>query len=208
MDLTLLVTSIALGLTVAAPIGPMSLLCINRTLTVGHSNGLVFGAGIAAADGSYAALAAFGLVGLSNALTGAGYWLKILGAFLLIYLGVRLAWGRIDSGSPAPIRNAGVGAFASAYGLTLANPPTILFFAGVYASVATLSSGLQSATFAAGVFAGSMLWWALLTLLVSKSARVLTAGSMAWIGRISGLVLIGFACYGLFSVFRGVYYWD
>lgn len=206
MDLALLVTSIALGLTVAAPIGPMSLLCINRTLIVGHSNGLVFGAGIAAADGTYAALAAFGLVGLSNAF--AGYWLKIFGSFLLIYLGVRLAWGRPDSGTPAPIRNAGVGAFASAYGLTLANPPTILFFAGVFASVATLSSGIQSVMFAAGVFAGSMLWWTLLTLFVSKSARGLTAGTMAWIGRVSGLVLIGFACYGLFSVFRGVYYWD
>lgn len=122
MDTTLLVTSIALGLTVAAPIGPMSLLCINRTLTVSHRNGLVFGAGIAAADCTYAALAAFGLVGLSNAFAGAGHWLKILGAFLLIYLGVRLAWGRTDSGMPAPIRNAGIGAFASAYGLTLAKP--------------------------------------------------------------------------------------
>jgi threonine/homoserine/homoserine lactone efflux protein len=208
MDLTLLVTSIALGLTVAAPIGPMSLLCINRTLLVGRSNGLVFGAGIAAADCTYAALASFGLVGLSTALAGAGYWLKILGAFLLIYLGVRLARGRSDAGTPAPIRNSGIGAFASAYGLTLANPPTILFFAGVFASVAALSSGIQSLTFSAGVFAGSMLWWVMLSWFVSKSARVLTADAMAWIGRVSGLVLIGFACYGLFSVFRGVYYWD
>ncbi len=208
MDLTLLVTSIALGLTVAAPIGPMSLLCINRTLLVGRSNGLVFGAGIAAADCTYAALASFGLVGLSSALAGAGYRLKILGAFLLIYLGVRLARGRPDAGTPAPIRNAGIGAFASAYGLTLANPPTILFFAGVFASLSALSSSIQSLTFSAGVFAGSMLWWALLTLLVSKSARVLTSGALAWIGRVSGLVLIGFACHGLFSVFRGVYYWD
>ncbi len=122
MDLTLLVTSIALGLTVAAPIGPMSLLCINRTLLVGRSNGLVFGAGIAAADCTYAALASFGLVGLSSALAGAGYRLKILGAFLLIYLGVRLARGRLDAGLPAPVWNTGIGAFASAYGLTLAKP--------------------------------------------------------------------------------------
>ncbi|MBI5612938.1 MAG: LysE family translocator [Gammaproteobacteria bacterium] len=208
MDLALLVTSIALGLTVAAPIGPMSLLCINRTLHVGRANGLVFGAGIAAADCTYAALASFGLVGLSNVLADAGQWLKILGAFLLIYLGVGLVRGRRHLGAPGPIRNSGLGAFASAYGLTLANPPTILFFAGVFASVATLSSGIQSVTFSAGVFAGSMLWWAVLTLFVTKSARALTAGAMAWIGRVSGLVLIGFACYGLFSVFRGVYYWD
>jgi threonine/homoserine/homoserine lactone efflux protein len=204
VDLTLLVTSIALGLAVAAPIGPISLLCINRTLNAGRPNGLVFGAGIAAADFTYAALASFGLVGLSSALTGAGDWLKILGSFLLIFLGVRLIWGRSGTRTPSPNRNPRIGAFASAYVLTLANPPTILFFAGVFASLAAFSTSIQSLTFSIGVFVGSMLWWTVLTLLVSKSARLFTAGVMAGINRVSGLALIGFACYGLFSVFRGV----
>lgn len=193
-----------IGLAVAAPIGPISLLFINHTLTAGRSTGLVFGAGIAAADFTYAALASFGLVGLSSVLTGTGDWLKILGSFLLIYLGARLIWRRSGARTPVANRNPGIGAFASAYGLTLANPPTILFFAGVFASLTAFSTGVQSLTFSTGVFIGSMLWWTALTLLVSKSARLFTAGVTTGINRVSGLALIGFACYGLFSVFRGV----
>jgi len=204
MENALLVTSILIGLAVAAPIGPISLMCINRTLNAGRSSGLVFGAGIAAADGSYAALASFGLTGASSALTGAGDWLQLLGSLLLMFLGAMLVWGKPDTRLPARKRNPGIGTFASAYVLTLANPPTFLFFAGVVASLAAFSSGVQPVTFTAGVFAGSMLWWTALTVLVSRSARLFTAGVRAGINRASGLTLIGFAGYGLFSAFRGV----
>jgi putative LysE/RhtB family amino acid efflux pump len=88
-------------------------------------------------------------------------------------------------------------AFATAYGLTLANPPTILFFAGIFASVASLATASRSVIFSAGVFAGSMLWWIILTTLVTKSAALMKPPIMAWINRFSGLVLIGFAAYGL-----------
>ena len=87
-------------------------------------------------------------------------------------------------------------AFLTAYGLTLTNPPTILFFAGIFASVASVASASQSFTFAAGVFAGSMLWWAILTTLVSKSAALFRPPVLLWINRISGVVLIAFAVYG------------
>ena len=86
--------------------------------------------------------------------------------------------------------------FLTAYGLTLTNPPTILFFAGIFASVASVASASQSFTFAAGVFAGSMLWWAILTTLVSKSAALFRPPVLLWINRISGVVLIAFAVYG------------
>lgn len=203
MDLALLATSIVVGLAVAAPIGPISLLCINRTLNAGRSSGLLFGAGIAAADGSYAALASFGLTGLSSALTGAGDWLQLLGSLLLIFLGAVLVWSKPDTRPPTPNRTPGIGAFASAYVLTLANPPTFLFFAGVVALLAAFPVGVEPVTFTAGVFVGSMLWWTALCLLVSRSARLFTAGVRAGINRVSGLALIGFAGYGLFSVFRG-----
>lgn len=83
-------------------------------------------------------------------------------------------------------------------GLAVAAPvgPMILFFAGIFASVASIASTAQSVTFAAGVFAGSMLWWAILTTLVSNSAALFRPPVMLWINRISGAVLIGFAVYG------------
>ncbi|HYM99407.1 MAG TPA: LysE family transporter [Aestuariivirgaceae bacterium] len=195
MDAWLFWKSVTIGVAVAAPVGPMSLLCIHRTLDHGQPAGLRFGAGIAAADLTYAAIAAFGITAVSWLLLAATFWIKLIGSLLLIVLGVRIAVSR-----PAPdSRKSGSGlhAFATVYGLTLANPPTILFFAGIFASVASLATASQSVVFSAGVFAGSMLWWIILTTLVTKSAALMKRPVMASINRLSGLVLIGFAAHGL-----------
>ena len=78
--------------------------------------------------------------------------------------------------------------FASAYLLTLANPPTILFFAGLFASIAAWSTFEQAAVFALGIFTGSLLWWLALTGLVAGCAAKLAPNVLAWINRLSGLV--------------------
>lgn len=197
MDAWLFWKSLSIGLAVAAPVGPMSLLCIHRTLDHGLPAGLTFGAGIAAADLTYAAIAAFGITAVSSLLLAGTIWIKLIGSLLLIVLGVRIAVSQPAADSRKSVAGFGLRAFATAYGLTLANPPTILFFAGIFASVASLATVLQSVIFSAGVFAGSMLWWIILTALVSKSAALMKPPVMAWINRLSGLVLTGFAAYGL-----------
>ncbi len=197
MDAWLFWKSLSIGLAVAAPVGPMSLLCIHRTLDHGQPAGLAFGAGIAAADLTYAAIAAFGITALSSLLLAGTYWIKLIGSLLLIVLGVRIALSKPAADSRKPVAAFGLHAFGTAYGLTLANPPTILFFAGIFASVASLATASRSVIFSAGVFAGSMLWWIILTRLVTKSAALMKPPIMAWINRFSGLVLIGFAAYGL-----------
>jgi threonine/homoserine/homoserine lactone efflux protein len=90
-------------------------------------------------------------------------------------------------------------AFVTAYGLTIANPPTILFFAGLFASVATPSSLSEALFFSAGIFAGSMLWWLFLTTVVARSAARLSPRVLLLITRLSGILLIAFAGYGLAS---------
>jgi len=196
MDAWLFWKSLSIGMAVAAPVGPMSLLCIHRTLDHGQGAGLVFGAGVAAADLTYAAIAAFGVTAVSSALMAGTFWIKLVGSLLLVVLGLRIALAspRADNraGSTRSVRHV----FFTAYGLTMANPPTILFFAGIFASVASIASASQSATFAAGVFAGSMLWWLMLTTLVSKSAALFQRPVLLWINRISGAVLVAFALYG------------
>lgn len=197
MDAWFLLKSISIGVAVAAPVGPMSLLCIHRTLDLGRSAGLVFGAGVAAADLTYAAIAAFGVTAVATLLLAGTFWIKLVGSLLLVALGLRIALA-----APGPDRTvagtvSGGRAFLTAYGLTMANPPTILFFAGIFASVASLASAAQSFTFAAGVFAGSMLWWIVLTTIVAKSAAWFRPGVLLWINRISGAVLVGYALYGL-----------
>jgi threonine/homoserine/homoserine lactone efflux protein len=197
MDAWLFWKSLSIGLAVAAPVGPMSLLCIHRTLDHGRPAGLTFGAGIAAADLTYAALAAFGITAVSSLLLAGTYWIKLIGSLLLIALGVRIALSKPAADPHNSVAGSGLRAFVTAYGLTLANPPTVLFFAGIFASVASLATTSQSVIFSAGVFAGSMLWWIILTMLVTRSAALMRPPVMACINRLSGLVLIGFAAYGL-----------
>ena len=190
--------SLSIGMAVAAPVGPMSLLCIHRTLDHGHRSGLVFGAGVAAADLTYAAIAAFGVTAVSSVLLAGTAWIRLVGSVLLIILGVRIALAAPQTNNN---RSASAGSsgrvFLTAYGLTMTNPPTILFFAGIFAAVASMASASQSITFAIGVYAGSMLWWLILTTLVSKSAAFFRPTVLLWINRLSGAVLIAFAVYGL-----------
>ena len=197
MDVWLFWKSVSIGVAVAAPVGPMSLLCIHRTLDHGRPDGLTFGAGIAAADLTYAAIAAFGITAVSSLMLASTYWIKLIGSLLLIVLAVRIALSKPAADSSKSVTGSGLRAFATAYGLTLANPPTILFFAGIFASVASLATAPQSVIFSAGVFAGSMLWWIVLTSLVTKTAVLMKPPVMAWLNRLSGLVLMGFAAYGL-----------
>ncbi|MBI3528172.1 MAG: LysE family transporter [Betaproteobacteria bacterium] len=196
MDAWLFWKSLSIGLAVAAPVGPMSLLCIHRTLDHGQGAGLVFGTGVAAADLTYAAIAAFGVTAVSSALLASTFWIKLVGSVLLVMLGVRIALATPQPDGRTSPTGSGGRAFFTAYGLTMANPPTILFFAGIFASVASIASTAQSVTFAAGVFAGSMLWWVILTTLVSKSAALFRPPVLIWINRFSGAVLVGFAIYG------------
>ncbi len=200
IDPWLLLKSISAGIAVAAPVGPMSLLCMQRTLRAGHLPGLIFGAGIAAADFTYAALGAFGLTALTSRLLAGSSWLRLAGALVLLYFAVRILRARPEPAVRKKIDGPLWRGFASAYLLTLANPPTILFFAGIFASLAPLSTFAKATQFALGVFAGSMLWWLALTGLLAVTRARLAPPAMAWINRLSGLVLIGFAFYALSAV--------
>ncbi len=127
MDPWLLAKAVAIGLAVAAPVGPMATLCVSQTLTRGQRAGLAFGAGIAAADGTYAAVAAFGITAITSALIAASFWVKLIGSLVLIYLAFKIAMQRPSSATSDDTSSARLKMFTSAYALTLANPPTILF---------------------------------------------------------------------------------
>jgi threonine/homoserine/homoserine lactone efflux protein len=196
VDLWFFLKSLGIGVAVAAPVGPMSLLCIHRTLDHGRGAGLVFGAGVAAADMTYAAIAAFGVTAVSSVLLAGTFWIKLIASLLLVVLGVRIALAAPPADNRARSTASGGRAFLAAYGLTMTNPPTILFFAGIFASVSSIASTAQSLTFIAGVFAGSLLWWIILTTLVARAAKLFRPAVILWINRVSGAVLIAFALYG------------
>jgi len=184
----------AIGFAVAAPVGPIGVLCIRRTLAEGRASGFVSGLGAATADAAYGSVAALGLTFVTGLLVGAAAWLRLFGGVFLVFLGVRTFLSRPDVRPAAAGRGGLLGAYASTFGLTLANPSTILSFAAIFTGLAAGSMGdaLYAMSLVLGVFCGSTLWWFVLSGATSLFRAKLSAGGLRWVNRISGVVLAGF----------------
>lgn len=192
----LFVEAALIGLAIAAPVGPVGLLCIERTLRQGAATGFVTGLGAATADAIYAAIGAAGLGTLIALLTRLATPLALAGCVLLLYLGI--ATLRRDAASHAA-RAAGTHSLPRAYGsalaLTLTNPMTILSFIAIFAGLAgaRTPSLADSVLMVMGVFAGSALWWLLLAYGGGRLLSRLGARGQRLVDKACGVLLIGFA---------------
>lgn len=198
----LLVKSVLMGLAVAAPVGPIAALCIRRTLDHGFMAGVAGGLGTAFADAVYAAVAAGGFAVFAGALERASTAVSFVGGLALIWLAWR-GWPRAATLRPAePAATRGIVSTAvMTFGLTLANPATILSFAAIFAGLG-LAGEQQAGTVVLGVFAGSMLWWVFLTGLVAHLRHHLPEGFALWTARASSLMMGGFGIWALSAVWR------
>ena len=191
-DLPLLLKGGAIGLAISVPVGPIGVLCIQRTLAGGRIVGLVSGLGAATADAIYAAVAALGLVFIYEILIGQQPLLRLIGGGILILLGIRILLSKPPEES-APEQRVGMGgAYLSTFVLTLTNPLTILFVAAIFAGIgAATASGnfLSAAPLVIGVFLGSALWWLLLTGGVSLLRDRVTPRVMRWVNLGSGTII-------------------
>jgi threonine/homoserine/homoserine lactone efflux protein len=198
--MNLFLEGMVIGLAVAAPVGPIGVLCIRRTLAEGHASGFVSGLGAATADAAYGSVAALGLTFVTSLLVGAESWLRLVGGVFLVFLGVRTFLSR-PSERPATAGKGDLpGAYASTLVLTLANPTTILSFAAIFAGLGAGSMGggaLHAMSLILGVFCGSALWWFVLSGATSLFRAKLSAGGLRWVNRISGVVLAGFGVVAL-----------
>jgi putative LysE/RhtB family amino acid efflux pump len=195
-----LLRGMALGLAVAAPVGPVGLLCLRRAVTGGFTAGLASGFGVAAADFVYAVIAAFGLGAALGIAAIDPLWPQLAGAALILWIGLgavrrgRAVLASGDAGPPANPGRAGrdvLGAFL----LTLSNPMTIASVAGLFAGLglgATPAGAapLVPAALAVGVFLGSLGWWVMLSAAGSRFGRRLGARSLARIDIGAGLALM------------------
>lgn len=153
------------GFSIAAPVGPIGVLCIRRSVAQGRSSGLATGLGAATADAVYGCLAGFGLTAVSNFLVGQKFWLGFLGGLFLCYLGARTFISRPNQ-QPVEARAVGLlSAFVSTFFLTITNPMTILSFVAIFAGLGLGKSGnyFNASALVAGVFVGSTLSWLLLS---------------------------------------------
>lgn len=211
MDILILIRGIVLGFSIAAPVGPIGVLCIRRTLAEGRAGGLVSGLGAATADAIYGAIAAFGLTVISNLLVGGQFGLRLAGGAFLLYLGARTFFAPPADRAAEAGGHGLLGAYASTFVLTLTNPLTILSFAAIFAGfgLGTERAGLTPAptldwippaTLVLGVFLGSALWWLLLSGGVSLLRDRFDARARRWVNRLSGAIIAAFGVVALLSV--------
>lgn len=194
---------LAIGFAIAAPVGPIGLLCIRRTLAHGPGVGFASGLGAATADAIYGAIAAFGLTTVSAVLIGGERWLRLAGGLFLVVLGVRTARARPSPGGATPASEGLVRAYTSTVLLTLANPLTILSFVAVFAGLGlggeTAARG-AALTLVLGVFLGSALWWLILSGGAGLFRERLSTGTLAWVNRLAGAGIASFGAAALISL--------
>ncbi len=205
MDGSFFVRGFLIGLSIAAVVGPMSILCIQRTLSRGHLYGMLSGLGVATADAVYGSVAAFGLTVITSVLFRQQGWLRLIGGLFLVYLGIKTALSKPAERAAAAQANNFVEAFVSTFLLTLTNPLTILSFAAIFAGLGVggaEKSYIAAALAICGVFMGSALWWGLLTSSVSLLRQKFTSLWLLCVNRISGALITLFGIVMLLSLKR------
>ena len=202
-NISFLLRGFIIGFSIAAPVGPIGVLCIRRTLAEGRASGLVSGLGAATADAIYGCIAGFGLTFISSLLISQQAGFRLVGGAFLCYLGLKTFLAR-PAEQAAPAKGYGlVGAYASTLFLTLANPMTILSFAAIFAGLGVGSASgnyVFAGLLVSGVFMGSALWWLILSGTVGMLRTRFNPNGLRWVNRISGIIITGFGLLAFLSL--------
>jgi threonine/homoserine/homoserine lactone efflux protein len=204
MDYPLFFRGLVIGFSIAAPVGPIGVLCIRRTLADGQIAGLVSGLGAATADAFYGCVAGFGLTFISSLLIDQQMWMRLFGGLFLLYLGIKTLLSRPAEQAAKTTGNGLLSAYASTFLLTVTNPLTILSFAAIFAGLGltnTTGSYASALILVLGVFLGSASWWLLLSGGVGLFRDKFNTQGMVWVNRISGLIIIAFGAVALVGLF-------
>ncbi len=191
MVISLFFKGLIVGLLIAVPVGPVAILCIQRTLNMGRRHGLVSGLGAACADAIYGFIAAFGVKLVSDFLAEHQVWLRIIAGVCFCGLGMRTFLSKVTKQATPAGRLRQIGDYGSTLALTLMNPMTVLAFAVVFASIGvTGSHHLATGLLVAGVFTGSALWWFTLSVVAEIFRERVSRSNLIWLNKISGTIII------------------
>jgi threonine/homoserine/homoserine lactone efflux protein len=202
MDFGLFLRGLLIGFSIAAPVGPIGILCIRRTLSEGRVSGFLSGLGAATADALYGCVAGFGLTVISSFLVDQRFWIQLVGGVFLLALGIKTLRSTPAERSATASGTGLVASYASTLFLTLTNPMTILSFAGIFAALGVAETGgsfSAAALLVLGVFTGSAAWWLILSGGVGLMRERLSAGILRWTNRLSGIVLVVFGAAAVWS---------
>lgn len=200
------IKGVMIGFCIAAPVGPIGLLCIRTSITQGRLRGLASGLGAATADAAYGLVAALGLTAVTQLLLAHRAAIQIVGGAFLVFLGVKLAFARPPINTAADHkRGSPHGAYATTFLLTMANPATILSFIGIFAGlgISVDRSGSTAAVLlVTGVFFGSAFWWVLLSAGASWLGGKLHPERLRLINVFSGIAIAVFGVWQLATLWR------
>ena len=205
-SLGIVLKGLALGFSIAAPVGPIGILCIRRTLACGFKAGLVSGLGAASADSVYGTIAAAGLTLVADFLVKQQLWLGLLGGGFLIYLGVKTFRTLPPAENGISEKSSTGGDYLSTLLLTLSNPMTIFMFAAIFGGMSVQTGVVyryNAFLLVLGVFTGSALWWLTLSATVSLLREKVNTRLMGWVNRLAGVVIAGFGIFVLVKTIGG-----
>jgi threonine/homoserine/homoserine lactone efflux protein len=200
--LLLFLKGVAIGLAIAAPVGPVAVLCIRRTLILGHAAGFASGAGAVLGDLIFGAIAVFGVAAVTDLLLAHERTLRLIGGLFMVVLG-GFGLRRPPPVAGRPVHGSLASAFATAFVLMVTNPITIFAFLGIMAGFGVVTDDQSLAAslwLLGGVGAGATLWWAGLTIVAGFLRRRVTLDKLGWINRVSGAILILFGLIALVSL--------
>ncbi len=203
VNLNLFIKGLVIGFSIAAPVGPIGILCVRRTLADGRIAGFISGLGAATADAFYGCIAGFGLTFISNFLIRQQFGFRLIGGGFLCYLGWKTFFAK-PAENEAPAKGNGLlSNYASTFFLTITNPMTIIAFAAVFAGLGlgeTRGNYVSAGLLVWGVFLGSTLWWLALSAGVAIFRSRFTDKGLQWVNRIAGAIITTFGLAAFWSL--------
>jgi len=198
LDFGLPIRGLVAGLIIAAPVGPVNVLCMRRTIEKGWKSGVISGFGATLADTLYGAIAGFSISLVIDFLLREEYWIRLIGGMALIGIGV-IYYFRTPGTLKADADEEANSDFISALLLTLTNPTTVLSFIAV---LATLGLGerrplWQTSLLVGGIFVGAMIWWIVLVAAINLLRDKFNDRGIRWMNRVGGLAI---ALFGLVNI--------
>ena len=206
MEVGFLIKGLIVGFLASIPLGPVGVLCIQRTINKGRIYGLFSGLGAATIDSFFALVAAFGLTYIINFIEEQQFYIQLIGGVVIIILGVKI----FNTNPIKQIRrhrkkkNKLIEDYFSVFFLTLSNPLAIFLFVAAFAGIGIVSSddsNVKSFLIISGVFLGATSWWATLTFFVDLFRKRFRLKQLWWINKIAGLLIIMFGVAAMLAVF-------
>lgn len=196
MDGSLFIQGIIIGLTLSVPVGPISLLCIQRSIAEGRVHGILSGIGVASADAFYAAVSFLGLTIISGLIIAEQHLFRSLAGFVLIFIGIRVFLSVPTAATSRIGHESYLKDYLSTAAIAIANPLTLFFFILIVPGFGIVIQGnsvFSALEFVGGLFSGSVAWWIILCGSVGTVRTRISEENLRLINRVSGILI---SCFG------------